>query len=171
MISRFIPDYWKNILLTELQQTELGSLLLVVDDFQNWGDVSYTPHGPARAERGLYFNFFVNDVDKLQTMYQTAARNAVHNSVIHAYADIEQYVLNSFERETLPSPDECRVALGIPRIRAYQPERGFCEGIQGLVLCGLIKIGDGIYDPSPRPYQPDCTFGRRGNGAAHYLDP
>lgn len=156
MIERFIPQYWINLLREEIQKTPIGGYVEYTDDFQNWGDTSvWTSYGRVTATHGMYFNFFVSDVDKLQTLDQTAARTAVYNSAYHIYADIEQFILSSFETEELPPVEKCRVILSIPRIRAYQPERGFCEGIKGLVLCGLIKIGDGNYDFKPRPYQPD----------------
>lgn len=155
MIEHFLPQYWLSLLLDEVKKTPIGKYIDYTDDFQNWGDSTWTLNGHVTADHGMYFNFFVNSVDKLQKSDTTEARKALSSAVYSIEKDICNYIAACYRPDDMPLPKKCRVLLSIPRIRAYQPEKGFCEGIQGLVLCGFQKIGDEKHDLKPRPYQPD----------------
>lgn len=146
MIEHFLPQYWTNLLFEEIKKTGVGQYIDRTDEFQNWGDTVWTVHGSVSANHGTYFNFFVNSIDKVQKADSTEARQALRNVAYSIEKDVCCYIADaSFPGDMLPS-EKCRVVIGIPRIKAWKPEGSFCEGIQGLVLCGLIKIGDESID-------------------------
>ena len=154
MIEHFLPHYWTNLLFEEIKKTSVGEYIDFADSFQNWGDIAWTLYGRASADHGMYFNFFVNSIDKVQKIDSTEARQAIRNVVYDIEKDIYNYIAACYRPDDMPPPEKCRVVIWIPRIKTWKPERGFCDGIKGLVLCGLIKIGDEPIDNSIRPYQP-----------------
>lgn len=172
-IANFIPQVWSARLQENLQRSLVFGNLCnrnYEGDIAQWGDtvhintlnnITVKPYTPGMdiadpeqlsgsdvtltIDHGAYYNFFINDVDAVQTrpdLMDAAMRNAAYRLAV----DAEQYILSVIKegagiKQNLMLQDENSLYLMLTQIKSMMDEEGVPREGRKLIIFPALETG------------------------------